>query len=211
MAGEAKPRPVKAGQIKGVKVNPLTAEEEKTIKDALPRMYDVTSAGDFIKPLENEDTGGKPKLKAHKDVNKKLIVGYGTQADDLKEGDTITEADAQHRLNVKLGDIIDSIKRNGGGTAWEQMSQGEKDALLSTMHNVGASGVIYSRKPGEKGQYTEFWKAIISGDKEKAAKENDFGQLPGHKKRRGKENERAGRTSSDMAKAIKPENVTGRN
>jgi len=194
--GEDAKKPIKAGQVKGIKTNPLTAEQVKYLESKLPEMYDIDSAGEFIKPLENSDTGGAPKLEAHPDVNKKIIVGWGTQAPDLKAGDIITEEDAQNRLNVKLKDAVAAIKRNGGDFAWSQMDSGEKSALLSAIHNAGASGVMYSRKPGEKGQYTEFWKAIISGDKEKAAKENDFGKASGHDKRRAAENDKAGRTKN---------------
>lgn len=198
---------VKAGRVKGIKSNPLTAEQEKYLESQLPEMYDLTMAGDFIKPLENKDTKGEAKLKAHEDTNKKVIVGWGTQAPDLKVGDVITKDSAQARLNDKLKEAVDSIKRNGGEAAWNQMSEDEKSSLLSTIHNVGASGVIFSKKPGEKGQYTEFWKAILAGDKEKAAQENDFGKLAGHKERRFKENVKAGRIK--LKKSVIPDDITG--
>jgi GH24 family phage-related lysozyme (muramidase) len=211
MAEDIKPKPVKVGQIKGVRSNPLTADQEDYLKSMLPGISDVYEAAEFIKPLENQDTKGKAKLKVHKDVNGQLIVGWGTRADDLKEGDEITEADAQERLNVKLRDIISSIKRNGGQAAWDRMSSEEKQSILSTMHNTGASGAMYSRKPGDEGQYTEFFKAIISGDSEKAGKENDFGKLPGHKKRREAENEKAGRNKPKLEQAIPPAKTSGSN
>ena len=198
---------VKAGQVRKVKANPLTAEQEKYLESQLPEMYDITMAGDFIKPLENPDTKGEPKLTAEEDVDKQVIVGWGTKAPDLKVGDTVTKGGAQVRLNDKLKEYIASIKRNGGETAWNQMDEDEKASLLSTIHNTGASGVIFSRKPGENGQYTEFWKAIISGDKEKAAEENDFGKLTGHEVRREAENEKAKRRK--LSPAVVADNATG--
>jgi GH24 family phage-related lysozyme (muramidase) len=211
MAVETKPKSVKAGQIKGVKVNPLTADEEKVIEDALPAIYDIDTAAEFIKPLENQDTKGAAKLEAHKDVNGQTIVGWGTRADDLKPGDVITEQDAQDRLNVKIKDIVEAIKRNGGADMWKVMSPDEKASVISTLHNTGESKAIFSRKPGEKGQYTEFFKALLAGDKEKAGEENDFGNLPGHKKRRQAENKKAGREGPRMQRALPPTITSGSN
>ena len=211
MAGEAKPKSVKAGQIKGVKVNPLTADEEKVIEDALPAIYDIDTAAEFIKPLENQDTKGAAKLEAHKDVNGQTIVGWGTRADDLKPGDVITEQDAQDRLNVKIKDIVEAIKRNGGADVWKVMSPDEKASVISTLHNTGESKAIFSRKPGERGQYTEFFKAILAGDKEKAWEENDFGSEPGHEKRRQAENKKAGRKGPKMERALPPVKTSGGN
>ena len=179
---------IKAKQIKGIKEKPINKAEAELLSK-LPGISDVYSAAEFIKPVENVDTMGAPKLDAHKDVNGQIIVGWGTRADDLKEGDKVTEAEAQSRLNKNLGDLVAAVKRNGGGTAWDLMDQGEKDRLLSVMHNVGVKGTIFGK--GKDGQYTEFWKAIISGDKEKAAQENDFGKASGHERRRQSENKRA--------------------
>ena len=189
LASDKPAKPVKVGQVRGIKVNPLSKEEEAYIESKLPEMYDITKAADFIKPLENRDTKGEPKLKAHKDVNENIIVGWGTRADDLKEGDEITPEDAQARLNKHLKDSIASIKRNGGETAWNEMNEDEKASLLSTFHNVGNSGVIYKKN----GDYTEFWKAILTGDKAKAAEENNFGNAGGHVRRRLAEDIKAGR------------------
>jgi GH24 family phage-related lysozyme (muramidase) len=200
----------KAGQIKGVKEKPVTAGEQEFL-ESLPGISERDTAAEFIKPLENKDTKGKPKLTAHKDVNGQIIVGWGTVAPDLKEGDTITEADAQDRLNKHMDMLRDAAQRHMSKDVWDTLSQGEKDKILSVMHNTGVKGAVFG-KSVDSG-YTEFWKALISGDKEKAAEENDFGNLSGHKSRRDAENKRAypKRSSIKMIKALPPTNVDGGN
>jgi GH24 family phage-related lysozyme (muramidase) len=200
----------KAGQIKGIKEKPVTPAEQQFL-DSLPGISERYSAAEFIKPLENEDTNGKPKLTAHKDVNGQIIVGWGTLAPDLKEGDTITEQDAQDRLNKHMDMLRAAATRHMDKGVWDTLSQGERDRILSVMHNTGVKGTVFGKDVGSG--YTEFWKAIISGDKEKAEKENDFGKLTGHGKRRDAENKRARPKVKQvkMEMALPPVNVDGGN
>lgn len=185
------------------------------VKATLPPDLDAlsvrTNAGDFIKGVENSDTGGEFLPTAYKDSNEQTTVGWGSRADDLSPGDTITKDDAQARLNNGLDASVNAIHRHGGETVWKLLDQDTKDAVLSVMHNVGDSGVIFDRKSGD---YTNFWKAFLSGDKERMAQELDWGKDSGHQKRRDTEKAKILKSSKkqpEMEMASPPAMVDGAN
>jgi len=107
----------------------------------------------FIEALE----GFRPK--AYQDSGGVWTIGYGTTR-GVKEGDTITNEEAEKRL------LEDSAKAAGciNSNVTSPLSQNEFDALVSFVYNVGCHAFITST----------LLRRINAGERQAAA--NEFGK-----------------------------------
>jgi GH24 family phage-related lysozyme (muramidase) len=198
------PKSVKAGKVKAQL--PTDEEMKKIVEKGTAKMD--------IQGYETLD--GKPDLTVKPDPNpdvKQNIVGWGTRADDLTPNSTITEIEAQARMDKQMEKDEALIKKYIDPKVWEILPDNIKGLLRSGTYNSGWK--LFRKKDGTP---TEFLKAIESGNFEKAASEWDFGssntKLPGLKKRRLSELKKAGLLKDpeiEMEDAVPPAYITGGN
>jgi RHS repeat-associated protein len=100
--------------------------------------------------IKQSGTKGDPALKVYKDGAGNLTVGWGhkvTDADGLKEGDTIKTDQAQKffdsDLSSKESAVANVLTSNGG----HQFSQGEFNALVDLTYNGGPGMLTTSMSP----------------------------------------------------------------
>jgi GH24 family phage-related lysozyme (muramidase) len=194
------PKSVKIGKIR----NQLPTDEE------MKKIMEKGTAKMDIQSYETSD--GKPDLTVKLDVNGQPIVGWGTRADDLTPNTTITEPEAQARMDKQMERDEADIKRYVDPRLWEALPDDIKGLVRSGVYNAGPKK-LFRKKDGSP---SEFLKALQSGDKEAMVKEWDFGasQLPGLKKRRLSELKKAGLLKEPeiaMEDAIPPAYVAGSN
>ena len=86
---------------------------------------------DFLRAWEGLP-GGRPALAAYRDGAGVLTIGYGDTR-DVREGQVITEAEAEGRLAERAQEFADGVTR----LVRVPLAQHQFDALVSFSYNVG--------------------------------------------------------------------------
>jgi GH24 family phage-related lysozyme (muramidase) len=91
---------------------------------------------------------GTPVLTVYADTAGNLTTGYGhklTAGDNLKADDKITQEKASKLLDSDIASAVKSVRSAAGTT---QLSQGEFNALIDLVFNVGPGVLTSTKSPG---------------------------------------------------------------